>query len=518
MSYSNLGRTFWLFLVTIWLCGESNAQLMLLTDAGNGGRSLRVVANLTRGNYASDTTASGNEMRQARAPHYIAQAVSEIWLVYANWWLDIGAGGREVSNGNAVTLGAALEMNGITVVAPNASSYTLADDETFLAGPFYPSQFGLTPSSTAGLQVFSRTVETVTVGQKITRSGQYLSEAPASRLSSAAGASQLSSTGAFTGANNQVGPAPIMILGRTVAPAVSIITMGDSIEEGQNDTNQYPNASNGGGYLQRGAWNATKTAIAQLGRHGGTLSRLSNGTDGARRRALYRYASHAVIAFGANDLFGPASPVATFETNLAAEIALMRTAGIRYVAVSTVAPRTISTNKFTDATGQSQQTNWDPVNFSGVVNSYIAALTGGNDAAFDVNADWGDSGANTKWVTNGSAFYPITSPTDGSGGTTTAGTGTITTLTSSTTVTGVGTAFTTQAAIGNFVYQSTTYLGRVQSITNDLSITLEANALAAVTGATFIVATAQVGTHPSAALMTAAGTSMTTLINGMTKY
>jgi prepilin-type processing-associated H-X9-DG protein len=64
-------------------------------------------------------------------------------------------------------------------------------------------------------------------------------------------------------------------------------------------------------------------------------------------------------------------------------------------------------------------------------------------------------------------------------------TGTITTLTTSATVTGVGTSFTTQLSTGILIYSGATLLGTVQSVVNDTSLTLTGNAAAAVTAAAF---------------------------------
>lgn len=66
------------------------------------------------------------------------------------------------------------------------------------------------------------------------------------------------------------------------------------------------------------------------------------------------------------------------------------------------------------------------------------------------------------------------------------GTGTVTASTSSTTVTGVGTAFTTQLAVGASIYNSADVLiGSVASIASNTSLTLTANAAVAVTGSAF---------------------------------
>ena len=65
-------------------------------------------------------------------------------------------------------------------------------------------------------------------------------------------------------------------------------------------------------------------------------------------------------------------------------------------------------------------------------------------------------------------------------------TGTITTTTSSAAVTGVGTLFTTEMVVGRILLSSANVsLGTVSSISSDTSLTLAANANAAVTGATY---------------------------------
>jgi hypothetical protein len=74
---------------------------------------------------------------------------------------------------------------------------------------------------------------------------------------------------------------------------------------------------------------------------------------------------------------------------------------------------------------------------------------------------------------------------------TTTGSGTITTLTSSTTVTGVGTSFTTQVANGNILKKlDGTTIGTVSSVTNDTTIVLTGNAAVAVSALGFKVVAA----------------------------
>lgn len=70
---------------------------------------------------------------------------------------------------------------------------------------------------------------------------------------------------------------------------------------------------------------------------------------------------------------------------------------------------------------------------------------------------------------------------------TTVGNGSITTLATSTSVTGTGTSFLSQVKINDKIYQGATLLGTVASITSDTVLILVANAAAAVTGAAYTI-------------------------------
>lgn len=65
------------------------------------------------------------------------------------------------------------------------------------------------------------------------------------------------------------------------------------------------------------------------------------------------------------------------------------------------------------------------------------------------------------------------------------GTGTITATTGAATVAGVGTAFTTEVAVGDKIYSNGVLIGTVLSIASATALTLAANGAAAVTGASF---------------------------------
>lgn len=98
------------------------------------------------------------------------------------------------------------------------------------------------------------------------------------------------------------------------------------------------------------------------------------------------------------------------------------------------------------------------------------------DTALTGNAD-------LKWI---DGFIKII---DGASGVANAnamsGTGTITSTTGAATVAGVGTAFTTEVAVGDKIYSNGVLIGTVLSIASNTALTLTANGAAAVTGATF---------------------------------
>jgi hypothetical protein len=67
------------------------------------------------------------------------------------------------------------------------------------------------------------------------------------------------------------------------------------------------------------------------------------------------------------------------------------------------------------------------------------------------------------------------------------GAGTISTSTGNTTVTGVGSSFTTDLVVGDKLYNGTTLLGTIATVTNDTSATLAANGAATTSGVAFNV-------------------------------
>lgn len=140
--------------------------------------------------------------------------------------------------------------------------------------------------------------------------------------------------------------------------------------------------------------------------------------------------------------------------------------------IGTVSPAVGSSNVFivpvtitASGTLRLDKTNNAYIDLAG--NSSTATFTSGTVATVDITA---------PGVTS---IVPVTTPTNGN----IPRTGTITSNTGSTTVTGTGTQFTTQLVPGSIIKDgSGTIIGTVQSITNDTGLELMANAAIALTG------------------------------------
>jgi lysophospholipase L1-like esterase len=365
---------------------------------------LRFVASGTWFNSTADTIAgTADQRRETRQPMYLGgKDCTEIRLVYGNYWLDLGAAGRETNTGNAVELTAALEYNGTTIQAKFNGSYlrTMADGEALVVSdPIYPSAFSLS-TFPANANIFVRTSLAAQVGQKLPRSYAYMSVSPASKIQSVYGSTQLLGTGLMTGTVSN-GGGPLAVIGKTVLPELSILAIGDSTVVGNNDVNDIYGSA-GGGYFHRGMYqvNGRNIPHANHARNGGTLAQYQ--TYGIRRQQLYQYASHVYVGFGTNDLFRSAgNPVYTsFETAYTNEIALIRSCGAKVI-TGYVGVRTDSTDTWITTANQTQQANWTPSDIT-TVNSYLNTA---GDYWYDPAADFRDSVDNTKWAVNGTANY-----------------------------------------------------------------------------------------------------------------
>ena len=92
--------------------------------------------------------------------------------------------------------------------------------------------------------------------------------------------------------------------------------------------------------------------------------------------------------------------------------------------------------------------------------------------------------------------------------------GSATSSNSSTTITGVGTTFTESVVAGDVIHINDVRIGRVASVTNNLSITLDANALASVTGGRVSIFRAQINEPQYESLIFKTGYQFTKTLRG----
>lgn len=141
------------------------------------------------------------------------------------------------------------------------------------------------------------------------------------------------------------------------------------------------------------------------------------------------------------------------------------------------------------ATPLNANPTYTPVNLSGTTGQTVAASVGVVSSGFNnpsgISNTYGVVGGNT-------AIYGdqvLCSVAIGQ-----IGTGTISTLTTSNAVTGVGTQFNTQLAVGSVLTtQANVLLGYVANIGNATTLTMAANSAANVSGANFVFATNEPG-------------------------
>lgn len=89
------------------------------------------------------------------------------------------------------------------------------------------------------------------------------------------------------------------------------------------------------------------------------------------------------------------------------------------------------------------------------------------------------------------------------------GTGTMTSTTGSAAVTGTGTAFSAEVAVGDKLYSSGVLIGTVQTVNSNTSITLTANGAAAVTAQKFTIAPAAV----ASVILSSTGVTLTNVMD-----
>ncbi|WP_295525523.1 SGNH/GDSL hydrolase family protein, partial [Novosphingobium sp. Chol11] len=283
-------------------------------------------------------TTSGSVGTTYRNRHTIAGSaiVFGLRVGFANWGLQSSG---EVDNGNAISVKAAIEYNGVSypLFFNGANTVTIQPGAEVVA-----DEFGL--ELPGGASFFTRIyVSVASIGQtwplgRIQSGGLSEGRTDGSDLTASTG-------GLATGGGNAYGPS--MIFGQTRSPLASTLIIGDSIAAGVGERSADCDGSGFAGYVERALasnapWiSATRSSIK--------LSDF-NTAHWRRMRDVRSLVSNVICELGINDIKS-ASSLATLQ---AAAISVWTASGAGGASVwqTTITPETTSTNGWVTTAAQ----------------------------------------------------------------------------------------------------------------------------------------------------------------------
>lgn len=387
--------------------GRLSAELAARGVVGNQAQPLICCA--TRGrvpiNAGSAATTNNVRAETRRSENFGSTDQSEIRAVFSGYYVDATTG-QETACGNAVTIEAAIECNGVTVpfTFDGAATGTIPNGAAeYVSDPLYPWMFGLSKFP-AGAQFWWRERRDVIAGQRFVRHGSVQSQAgEGTFLSNGASPSQVSATGVMTqqasGSTIACCFAPTLLIGRSVGRAATAWAgVGDSIMQGSNAP-YFGGASDGsadnGGWFTDALYNVNgmkhaHCLLAQNSTYASqTIEAPSLSTAFTKRRALFKYFTHAIENYGTNDIgSGAQTGAATYVRRQKIWGALKSgDSAIRKVYAVTILPRTDSTDGWT-TNNQTPRTGYTTSAARDVVNAGIltSLAVGEINGIFDLNA------------------------------------------------------------------------------------------------------------------------------------
>lgn len=339
-------------------------------------------------------------------------ASSELRFVVAGFY--IASSGVETNAGNDQQVEIAVEWPGkstqqVKFGAQNVGTITNGA-ATYVSDPIYPAAFGMADFP-ANTQFWFRTRRVVTSGQNHTKTVASGVSGEGTFYSDGLSASQLLGTGTMsippggTSAGAEFGPCAV--LGRPIgAPDIAVLIVGDSIVNGNNDSDIGGNGSDGGGWAARGLWSVNGRSVPWTKCSQGSTTAQELVAGGAKRGAYFAWHTHAIVNYGTNDLQSGRTAAQTW-ADLQTIYATLKAAGIRHVEQSLIFPReSATTDSWATAAGQTPLTGFetggtkrDPLNAS------IAGLSAALDAYLDLNGAVADATLTDRYAVNGTANY-----------------------------------------------------------------------------------------------------------------
>ena len=370
--------------------------------------------------YTANTGGRTDVQNQVRGGHYIGPSdVSDMQIGFIGFYTPLNNNTGDKPVGNSFTYEAAIE---ITSPALTRNAY-FGENKTVTISDSSPLILS-TPLNIpipAGTLIYTRQSFTLTAS---TDKFPAYSRGPigSSNILSPTASSQIPATGAFTTPSsgtsaNYCRPQPSVILGIPKDPMPSVLILGDSIADGTGDA--AASARGSSGFIRRGLELVNGYSIPW---HSQCVSGLSY--DGAAlalspmTRDIWKYCTHAILELGFNNM-GGTETLATLQAKATAILGeLKRTLGPYdkppHVAVTTITPKTTSTNSYVDSAGQTVSSSFFTAGgLRDQYNDWLISLVGGGlvDSLIDLRAATEDPADHTKWYTNGTANFPTTDGT-----------------------------------------------------------------------------------------------------------
>lgn len=377
---------------------------------GVGGRLL-AVANRGKVPNAVRAASAGNLVcGETRIGIIIGNAdLSEIRVVYSGYYMANGTG-IETLPGNDASLEVALEI-GAQVVQFTFGGQLVGTLSNGLAelvsDPIYPAAFGLTKFDKNATSYWLRSRQVVTSGQNHVRTtGGGTPTGEGTQYSNGLSASQLLSTGALVtpsgGASAGAEIMPSVIIGRTIGtPDVAALVIGDSIADGSNETVTSGSGVNDSGFISRGLYqvNGRTVPLSKMTCGGSSVRYMAAGMT--RRRALFKYFTHAVCNYGSNDGVVENRTSAQVLADLKVVWAALKAEGVRWIEEVGIIPRTTSSDSFATVANQTPRPNFETGGaFRDALNAALQSNVGadGLDAYISVSASFADGTSLDKWA------------------------------------------------------------------------------------------------------------------------
>lgn len=393
-----------------------------LTSPEGGGVRLLAVAN--RGkvpNTVRLANAANLVCAETRIGIIIGNAdLSEIRVVYCGYYIANGTG-VETLPGNDASLEVSLEIGATTVQFTFGGQLvgTLSNGlAELVSDPIYPAAFGLTKfdkKSTAWLR--SRQVVASSANHvRCVGGGNPTGEA--TKYSNGLSASQLLGNGALVkptgGADAGAEILPAAIIGRSIGtPDIAALIVGDSIAEGTSESVTAGSGVNDSGFLSRGLYsvNSRTVPVSKMTCGGTSVKYMAAGMT--RRRALFKYFTHAICNYGTNDSVSESRTAAQVLADLKTLWAALKAEGVRWIEEVGIIPRTTSTDSWATVVNQTPRTNFETGGiFRDALNTALAANVGadGLDAYRSISSRCADGTALDKWAVGNTTdgVHPVT--------------------------------------------------------------------------------------------------------------